>query len=388
MFHFFRGITGYLTIEITGPCAEQLLNRAAAQRIALWNLHYRKQRISGCISAADFRALRPVCRGLGLRVHILKKHGLPFLTHRYRRRYGLMLGAALFFAVLIFLSQFIWTVEVSGNSTVSTESILAACEELGIREGMLKSRLLPAVNAQRLLLASPRLSWAALNLEGCVLTVNVSEIHTQPVPEDDGPCDLRAATDGTVTKIDITSGSAAVRVGDTVLKGDVLVSGIVESAQGTEFVRAEGTVTANTRRVLTAEGGFSQTLIQPTGAVKSHSVLTAFWFDVPLYLGEITGDFESEIHVSELSLFGKRLPVSVTTKTCRLTGERTVEYAKEELTALLRREIGEQAKALKIDSYSVFSEQLEEVPGGLRLTQTIDATENIAVKEKILFAAN
>lgn len=212
MLPVFNLITGYLTVSIEGAGAEIVLNRAAAKRIRFRNLRYSRGKITGQISPDGFKRLREVRRGTSAHIKILGKHGLPFRAHRYRRRLGLLIGPVIFFAVLFVLSRFIWSIEVSGNKNISAERLIAACESLGIRSGMPRSRLSPSIDAQRLLLTLPELSWAALNLEGSVLTVNISE--ASPAPSGDrAPCDLRASADGIITKIDITAGSPAVRVG-------------------------------------------------------------------------------------------------------------------------------------------------------------------------------
>ena len=379
-------LTGYLTVEITGDGAELLLNRAASQRIRLSGLRYRKRRITGYISVRDFKRLRSIRYGTGTHIKILKKHGLPFLTRRYRRRYGLLAGALIFFAVLFTLSKFVWSVEIEGNSRVGSERLISACEGLGIKQGMPKRRLSAAVDAQRLLLCVPELSWAALNLEGSVLTVTVSETVTESGLQSAEPCDLRAAADGTVTKIDITSGEPAVKVGDTVLKGDVLVSGVKETALGTEFVRSMGTVTARTRRSLSESAEYLQTVTEYTGKQKTQKVLSLFGADIPLFLGSPRGEFEVGLSREPLTVNGRRLPIEISERRCKFTKKREEQYGRDRLEKQLRDNIEKQKSRLGLRECETVSETLEETEGGLRLTQLIDSTENIAVSEKLLIS--
>ena len=382
MFPFLRLLTGYLTVSIEGAGAEIVLNRAAARRIRLWGLRYCRGKITGRISTGDFKRLREIRRGTSAHIKIIEKHGLPFKTRRYRRRLGLLIGPVIFFAVLFVLSRFVWSIEVSGNKSISAERLIAACESIGIHRGMAKSRLSPAIDAQKLLLSFPELSWAALNLEGSVLTVNVSEAVSAPGSDGAEPCDLRASADGIITKIDITAGTPAVRVGDAVRTGEVLVSGLEESSYGTRFIRSQGTVT------LTVSGAYSQTLTVKTGKSRTQSVLTLFGLNIPLFLGSPSGEYQSVTDRSVLTVYGRSLPISLTTRVCEFTEQRDITYSDEQLTEILKKQLEMQKKELGISDYSLISENTEQTGDGLRLTQLIEATENIAESRKILIAEN
>ena len=42
----------------------------------------------------------------------------------------------MFFLIIVFLSQFIWNIEVIGNKTIDRKDIIKSCEEIGIKEGV------------------------------------------------------------------------------------------------------------------------------------------------------------------------------------------------------------------------------------------------------------
>lgn len=386
MLRFYHFLIGYLTVILTGKNCENVLNAAARERISFNDLHYRKGSIEGKITVSDFRRLRYCIRGTGARVHITGKHGMPFIINRYRHRIGFFAGLALFAAVIYTLSLFVWSIEVTGNHKVTREAVISACNELGITEGAYKNSIDPKIDAQRLLLCSDGLAWASITIEGSVLTVNVSEIKNQQ-GSDEEPCNLIAAADGIISRIDLTDGNALVSVGDAVKKGDLLVSGIFERLSGTEFVASEGTVDAITTRTFTASAEYVQYRQEPTGKIRSHSVLSVFWFDIPLYVGEINGSYTAEFKQKELKLFGCSLPLSVTTKRCSETERIKVEYNEEQLKEILKKDIEKQINDAKISDYTVKQENFTPTENGLKLTVIISATENIAVKEKILIGS-
>ncbi len=383
MYNPLKLLSGFVIIEVSGDCPEKLLSRAAANGINLWSMVYRKRKINASLSVRDFARLRPFARGLGIHIHITEKRGIPIFLHRYRHRSGLLVGVAVFFALLYLLSQFVWSIEVKGNGKIDSAGIVSACNTLGIKEGMYRKRLNSAISAQRLLLKLDGLAWAALNLEGSVLTVEVSEIKST-VPRPDEPCNLKAEYDGIITELNVTAGHSEVKIGDTVRKGDVLVSGIWETVEnGTRFVHSSGSVKAKIEYSLTAEDEFSQKLYKPNGRLIMHNELRFFGIKIPLYFGKIKGDYDLKIKDNPLAIREQRLPISLHQREYRMKERQMVEYSPDELYELLKERIADDIKALEITDYEIKTETLNPIEGGLTLNIVITAEKDIAVKEKI-----
>ncbi|MBQ7725943.1 MAG: sporulation protein YqfD, partial [Clostridia bacterium] len=284
MLWFYRFISGFLELEISGDTTEQFLNLCARSGYIVWHVRRMKERLYCHILVRDFKRLRKRMRKSGARVHITAKVGLPFWTARYHRRWGIPVGAVLFFVILKLLSGFIWSIEVEGNLTVPTEEILDACRKTGVFEGAYAGGIDYKIAGQQLLLEMPDLAWAAINLEGCQVTVNVSETKT-PIREETRPCNIKAKADGIITKIDVQRGDCVVKVGDAVSRGDLLISGLVEKGGVITPVRAAGTITATTTREVTFSAPYRRANRIRTGKKKTRRVLQAFGVSAPLYLG-------------------------------------------------------------------------------------------------------
>ena len=100
MLFFYRFWRGFLRIEIKGDITEKLLNICAKNGIPLWNIKRRGKAIRCYIAVGDFKRLPRLLAKSGLRVHIIDRYGLPFFTERYKKRYGIPVGTAVFFAFL------------------------------------------------------------------------------------------------------------------------------------------------------------------------------------------------------------------------------------------------------------------------------------------------
>ncbi|MCQ2441168.1 MAG: sporulation protein YqfD [Clostridia bacterium] len=386
MLWLFRFLRGYLFIEIKGEYFERILNLAAANRITIWNLRCEKNRITGCISINGFRKIRIIKRKTGVRIKILKKNGLPFIAVRYKNRIGFIAGAVIFFAVLKFMSSFIWTINAVGNVNISDNDVINACGKIGIHEGKLISKIDPQFDAQRLLLNTKGLSWASLNIEGCVLSVNVTEVQNSTDEKDTAPSNLKSKCDGIIEKIDVTSGNVVVKVGDTVASGDLLVSGIIESMDSTVFVRSVGTVTAQTEHTFSKTGKFSDTVNKKTGKTVKRSVIDLFGLKIPLYIGEVKGTYESKVKTHNAKLFNKKLPISITVKKYILTDEKEIKYNKDTLKNKLETEIKEEIESNKFSEYDITDINESETDGELTVTITLKAKENIEIEEKMLIS--
>ena len=384
MLFFYRLWRGFLRIEIRGDIAEKLLNICAKNGIPLWNIKRRGKTIRCYIAVGDFKRLPRLVIKSGLRVHILDRYGLPFFTERYKKRYGIPVGAAVFFAFLTFMSGFVWSVEAAGNGNIHENEIITECRELGITEGMRKSEISPASAKLQLLLRDNRLSWCAFNIEGCYLTVDVTEAKKKE--EDNSvPTNLKAAADGIIKKIDVTAGNCIVKVGDTVAAGDILVSGIEERAEGTRFVHSIGSITAATEREITVTANYRQKITLKTGKKKTKRVLSFFGIKIPLYLGCEEETYNAETSVKALKLFGKKIPIAIYEKRFEFTEETEKNYDRNALEKELERLFSEKVKLEISGDFQVKNREIDEIQGGLRLKTVVSAEENIAVQDIMLF---
>ncbi|MBR3960750.1 MAG: sporulation protein YqfD, partial [Clostridia bacterium] len=220
--NLYRFLCGYVEILVIGEFCSKLLNIFALQKISIWDIETKENRIKFCVSVKDFLRLREVKGKLSFKVKILKKCGLPFVVKKRVKRIGVVLGIALFFITLQFLSNYIWTVRVEGNAVIAKEEIVACCEKIGVRSGMRRSEVDSGYLRERLLLECDELAWCSFNVEDSRLTVNVTEISS---PSNLQPSNIVSDFDGVITEIFVESGTALVKKSDAVRKGDVLISG-------------------------------------------------------------------------------------------------------------------------------------------------------------------
>ncbi len=373
-------------IKITGENAEEILNVTAKNKINIWGLYCKKQCIIGCIGFADFKHLRIVKRGKKFRVNIVKKCGLPFKTKLYNRRIGLIIGAVIFSLILYFLSTHIWLVSVEGNKNISKKEIIKSCEDIGIKEGIKASRISPQNDSQRLILKRNDIAWASLNIEGCCLTVNITEIDKDTTENKEIPTNIKASMDGIIKKIDVTSGNVIVKTDDVVKKGDVLVSGIIEQLSSTIFVHSSGKIIAETERTIEKSGKYVEKYSGINGKAKKKTYITFFGTNIPLYLGEEKRESKLTVSKKILNLFNKKMPLSFTTLNYKFLETKTREYNKDELIDVLTKDIEQEISNLLLESYIEKETVVTENEDGIKVSKTIICRENIAYQDEIIIA--
>lgn len=382
----YRIFLGYLRIRFYGENREKMISLCALNGIHLWNSKPQKDGIESSISVRDFFLLRKIPALRKARVHILKKRGWPFVVNRYKYRYGILAGFILFFCIIGVLSSKIWIIDIVGNEKVSEAEILNACSNIGITTGIAKNSIYPKLEREKLILQLDNIAWASLNIEGSRLSVNVTEIDGKE-EKDKSYSNLKADFDGIIEKLDIVSGTSVVRVGDAVKKGDLLVSGIIETADETTFVHSKGTVMAKTEHNVTLEENYRQKVNIPTGKTVKKTVVEFFGLKIPLYLGRESGSFESKSEVTTAKLFSQNLPIKIYKKTFIFGKEEEITYSDESLCQKLEKTLKEQQELIDCEKSEVVNKKFKKTETGISLTAVIKAKENIAYEDILLISA-
>ena len=379
----YRIVFGFLRIRIYGDFKERALTLCAQNGITLWNNRLKNGKIECSILVKDFKFLRSVIRGKGVRVHILKKRGVPFILNRYRKRSGILVGAVLFFVIIQLMSGYIWIIDVEGNQKVSTEKILSSCHSVGLDIGVRKDSFYPKLKREELMLRLDGVAWSSLNVEGSRLTVNVTEIKESD--KEKTYSNLKAASDGIIEKMDITSGTSVVSVGQAVKKGDLLVSGIIETADVTRFVNSRGKVYAKTEEEIVLSENYSQKHSVPTGKTKVKTVIETFGLKIPLYLGTEKGLFETEKNEKNLKLFSSNLPLKIHTKKYTFLKEGRVTYSYDELCRRLEKRLNNLME--KTENGELKLKEFIKTEKGVTLKAEAERKQNIAIEDNLIISA-
>ena len=253
-----NSLTGYVIIQLDGLSLERFLNLALSRGIKIWDVKRKNtSSMTACVSMEGFYALHKLRRTQRCRIRILEKHGIVVSLLPLRFRKVLLFGWVVVLAALLGASRFVWFVSVSGCDVVDEREIIATLEGMDIHPGTPRSEVRTPELNRAMMASDARIAWAGTELDGVILKVSVREAANIPqVVETEPYASIYAAEEGIISRIVTFSGSAKVRVGDAVKKGDLLISADM-AAEGAapNYVRAHGEVIAQVHYRFTYTAG-------------------------------------------------------------------------------------------------------------------------------------
>lgn len=380
----YRLFCGYLYVRVTSKNPEKILNLCSANGINVWRVLLKNDKLYFKIGIGSFKKLRIYKRNVSAKVHITKKVGFPFFVSRNRKRYGMIAGLAIFFIILNLLSSFVWNICIRGNETVKSENIVKSLEKIGVYEGASIRKIDPNEKRNELLLLENGLSWAAINIEGSKLTVDIVETKALE-QKDNSPSNLKASCEGVVNRVEVISGVLQVKPGDAIEKGQLLVSGVNEyEDQTSSLVRSKGKIFAEVTEKIEVSQPLVVSELLNTGECTKRSVLQFFGLDIPLFLGSITGTYNSTSSQNKISSGEPYIPVKIYSKnffkTNRITYTLNEETAKkralEKLEKLITEYIGDGELVDRKDEINISEDTLY-------ITSHIKCIKDVVFEEKM-----
>lgn len=381
---------GYETLSCDAPYRTALLNLCFREQITYREMLTQEDgSLLLTVSLRSAKRLRALCRASGI---VLKRHslgGLPRIAVRYRKRVGFILGCLTALFLLLLSERFVWDIRVSGNQSMTREDVVRELNSCGFGIGSYIPDVETLVLENRVLIASDRISWISVTLDGTVANVQIIE-HTQaPAGEDlSRPANLIATADGQIEYVELLRGNAVVTAGQAVKKGELLVSGIYDTTGGGyRYTRAAGKVMARTERTVCVEIPYVDTKKVYEEEKCREIVLNFFGFSIKIF--KSTGNLPLECDIIEKVNFldcfgGARIPVGVTCTLARCYRNEPITYTQTEALELayaqLDRALSAVSSEVQLLRKEISTEWGEE---SVRLVCTLSCIENIAVQSEI-----
>lgn len=260
---------------VTGEETLRFVNLCRNNGIELRHLVRRENAIQMEIDAKNFKKLRLLVRKTHVKIHILNRHGPAFFFYRHKRRWWFLLGMTVFAGMIYILSLFVWQIDIDGNRKYTDALILQALAKMDVKTGCRKSEIdLPKIE-EELRIMYNEITWVSASIAGTKLQIelregdlkisgssgggqtgNVKRVENREnnpktqngESEIDLPANLVSDEDAIITNLVVRRGKVAVRYGDEVKKGDVLIEGKVyiynedETLKKVDYLTAEGDV--------------------------------------------------------------------------------------------------------------------------------------------------
>lgn len=389
LLNFFRGTVHLI---ITGAEPEVFLNSCARKSLPFWGVEWREPFVlSLIVTRSTLSEVQKVAARCQCTLEEERRFGLPFFLLRFRRRYALLLGVAICLFAVSILPRFVMVIDVVGNETVTTVEILSALRQHGVRQGVYGPSIDRRVLVHQMLLSMEDLSFFALNLQGTRAEVIVRERAPKPeLLEEKEPANVMASGTGIITQMQVFAGQPLYAVGDTVMKGEVLISGLVDIEEaaysnadlGTSLHRAQGKVYARTWHTLKAKIPLTAQVKDFSGEEESRFTLNLMGSRMKFYRnGGISFSKYDKISTRKSWRLsdGRIMPISLEKETFRqyetkrieLQQDATEDMLKEALKKSLEACVGTAAEIHKTDYVTRL------VDGFMEVTLLADCTQEI-----------
>lgn len=333
---------------------------------------------------SEYKKLEKLCAEREICYEIVKRQGIPQIFSRYKRRYGIAVGVLLALIGVMAAHSFVWSIEIEGNSAMTSAEIKALMAEHGFSVGSPIARANTDKIENAIMIDSDRISWMSINIIGTVAHVQIRENQAAP-PKDTStkPANLVASKAGMVEEVRLFRGNAVVTAGRYVEKGQLLVSGLFDSMQlGFRYTRAAGMVMARTEEQFVVEIPYQYEQKVYTGREYLEKNLNFFDFFINISKkgSKITQFYDKIDIVEDCDLFGIiKTPISQTTVKYMEYETRAATRSEEEALTLayarldeLLGDISEERIVVKKTVSTVVKEN------GVMLICTVTAIENIA----------
>lgn len=309
---FFRYLLGYINFRAFGGFADRFINLCTKDGIPLWNVKHINGNITASTTVQGYLAIRSAARKSGMRVISTDKIGLKYFLRKHKARAGILIGVTIFVITISILSQFVWSVSVVGNITLEEDFILSAFEKYGVKVGVPVSSIDNDEATSLVMSEVEKLSWASVNMKGSVVVIEVREKTDAPeIYDASKPTNVVASEDGVILSIDVLHGNEEVKPGSAVVKGDLLISGVITHKDGTEkAIHADGYVKALVRK--NKSFSYSDLSLYKLQNEKTRNLIFFFGLKIPLGR-KVNNEFFTE-HNSFIESEENLLPLGIITQ--------------------------------------------------------------------------
>ena len=230
-----------------------------------------------------------------------------------------------------------------------------------------------------------------IEIKGTNAIVKLVKADEKPeIIDDDEYCSIISDKAGVITKINAQTGTANVKVGDTVNVGDTLINGWMEGKYtGIRYVHAKGEIEAKVWYTKYKNVSYNATERSETGNTETKYAIKFNNFKINFSKGlskfEIYDTIETE---SKMKLFSDfYLPVSIVKTTYKEIEEQQKTYSIEEAKNIGIQELEQELNQEIENKEAIVNKNINtyEKEDSVDVYVTYEVLENIGTNEKIVF---
>ncbi len=380
-----RLLFGYIKIKIKSGYAEGFLNLCLKNGVDVYDISPKK---GGEVTFCTMGKNEKKCKDLGEKIHceidVLERKGLCFFIKRNQKRIAFPIFGGLFLASIFMLSQMVWTIDVVGGG-VEEEEVLSVLQENDLYVGCFFNRVNTDFVESKVIIELLDISHCAITKEGVRVTVTLQERDKKPDFFRTGiPSNIVAKENGQILEMTVREGVTAKKVGEGVLKGDILISGVQAMANSSvRYLQSRGEIIAETYYKKNIVLPIIGVRMQRTGEQIVRETATLFSFPINLFKNSSIPyvKYDNIIKEQSAQILGKDLPIKIKTQTFYEVIEVPYERTIDELVATACDGFEKELQGKEIIKKDV---QTENLGADVLITVNYTCKENIAEEREII----
>ncbi|VYU52324.1 sporulation protein YqfD [Clostridium tertium] len=311
--------SGKVILEINILKPERLLNILWSENIRVINVkRVDVVTIRVTVEYENYLAVVEAVKRLGGKSKIVGSRGILFFVGKLKGKMVLALGGGMFIVILLYLSTFVWSIEITTKKNVSPYELRQQLYDLGIKPGISKRKIDFKDIEKKLENMNSDILWLRARVEGSTLKVSIEEKVNPPEIKEGSLGNLVARMDGEISRVYTFEGRSVVHSGDFVKAGDVIIEGINGKEEDPYEVIPDGVVMANTFYEKSRKAKYQGTELKRSGEKDSDIYLNIF--GKKIYLKKAIKDFgeydkieESGKIINKINYYEKKeIPIELT----------------------------------------------------------------------------
>lgn len=285
--------------------------------------------------AKDYKKIARAAKKFQCKTKIIRKNGLYFKSRKVLARKGVVLSAALVFLYFFLFSKLIWRIDIIAPSKNITEDVNTILYENNCYAGAVFNQEKNQNIIQKIFMDVDNVGYVTLNFYKGILTCKVdATINKMPYLENSTSGNITASIDGVIEELEIYNGFSDIQIGQTVLKGDVLVEPTYVDRNGTlQQVMPRAFIKAYCLKEYSAQTDFNKEVFIRTGKYTEQVALKLIGKKILIKKADTDAykQYESEKCFENINILGFRLPL--TKETIRFYEKESVKIEKDEQSA-------------------------------------------------------
>ena len=348
----------YSVITCEARNSQRLLNKFLEMQIPLKKIKIDGDKLSFCVEDKYLAKSVEIISSTGVEYKVESRGGKHLAIQMALRYLSLAVSAIVVITCLIMMKGLCFGVEVVCDDSAINSKITQILQDSSIRPFVLKKSIDTKALSETLSKDIEEVGFANCYFDGGKLKIEIKQVHI--IDEEPEYSKIVADRDCIITRVLVYSGTAVVKAGDVVKKGDTLIEGYIDTNPESEdnerlSVVADGLVYAETAYVKSITLSDKVIENRRTGASQKFTDIYVF--------GKLIGkqklpEYGQYQVVEEEKVFGSVIPIKAVTRTYYETQSVEVELSEGQIDEQISlaciqmwQEIPEQSKLLNNYTY-------------------------------------